>query len=194
MAKIFFLLLSILFVFGCNRSDKSVINEFEMSGSSDKELKVLMNAKKSELFKIVETGKLKRDLMRQTLDNEEFAKKKQELLVFIENAPKLYKGFILESGPVILTKKQIEKFRKIYFDNLNRNAAKPLMGNIGCGFNADYCLSFYHKEDRVDFIFCFSCNLYKVLINSAQPQEIKLFLYVEEELKEFVFHLMSKNK
>ena len=88
MAKIFFLLLSILFVFGCNRSDKSVINEFEMSGSSDKELKVLMNAKKSELFKIVETGKLKRDLMRQTLDNEEFAKKKQELLVFILNAPK----------------------------------------------------------------------------------------------------------
>ena len=101
-------------------------------------------------------------------------------------------GYILEGGPVSLTAKQIEKFKQIYLINSNRNAEKPLMGNIGCGFNADYCLSFYHEEDRVDYVFCFSCNQYKVFIDGVYQKNISSFIYVEESLKELIHQITSK--
>jgi hypothetical protein len=159
-------------------------------------LNTLKFAHKGELFKIVEGGKLQRELMRQSsgLEKAEYAKKKEDLSMYIKKAPKLPIGYILERGPVRLTAKQIEKFKQIYLINSNRNAAKPLMGNIGCGFNADYCLSFYHKEDRVDYVFCFSCNLYKVYINRVYQDKINFFIYSEDEFKDLIHLIMSNHQ
>jgi hypothetical protein len=64
------------------------------------------------------------------------------------------------------------------------------MGNIGCGFNADYCLSFYNKDDRIDFMFCYSCNLYKVYINGVYQEKINFFIYSEVEFKDLIHQIM----
>ena len=178
--------LILLILFGCNKP--KVINPYltEEEKISNEIEDCLKYSWKCKIYKVVEPGKLLRDLMVSSVGSEDRKQKREELNKYIASANKINNAYIIKAVGHNLSSGAIRQFNDIYHKNKKIEEESPLFGNLGCGFNADYCLSFYYKKQRMDFVFCFSCCQYKVYSNGKNSDGTRLFIYVEEELKELI--------